>query len=201
MAPAPLQLDTIVPGGDTLLVVGRGEDRKCIRVSAHALSCSKVFSALLRKACARSHGATNQENKCYRIVLRDDDPVAMNLVLLFLHGKKADRPESMKLLVDVTSLIRKYELVGKMGYYLEYIRLRQHGLEAADSCSAWFNNLLLVNSSDYLNSFQPVSRLLVLNHDVTFVTLIDMGLISTLGNYREVLLESFKIACTYYIRN
>lgn len=188
MSSTDLQVETIESRksrADTLLFVRRGEDEKCFEVSHKVLKGLKAFHKLLQENLSSANEVLGQAAKKFRISLQDDNPEAVKLVLLFLHGRQAHNPGSIAVLLDAAAVIRRYGLVAKMGQYLEYIRLKQHSLEVANGSSVWFNTMLDAHSQHSAVSFREASRLLVLHYSLPFDSLVDMDEVDLLPSLQD----------------
>jgi hypothetical protein len=124
----------------------------------------------------------------------------MKLLMLVLHGKRTseiEEIESTDLLAEISLLIRKYGLVGKMGYLLDYVRLKQQSLSNFDHCSAWFTALLIAHPHGDSSTFRNMSRLLILNHESGFSDLIDRSFSDAAGLSKDDIQSVYKTASKF----
>ena len=189
----------IVENGDLLLIVGVGAVHARLKVSSKVLTlASAKFEAMIRhKKQGQEEEPIAKSSTKQTLYLVWDHSQAMKLLMLVLHGKYTAEIEQIKstdVLAEIALLIRKYGLVGKMGYLLEYVRLKQQSLGNFNNCCAWFTALLNAHRHGDSSTFRNMSRLLILNHESGFSELIDRTISGSFELSKEDIQSHYKIS-------
>ncbi len=102
-------IEILDPRGDLTLLVGKDEAgfRVCSRTLARS---SEFFEVLLYGPF--SEGKAQQAGDAWQTSLLEDDPEALRVLLLAIHGKFKEMPKSLSLgeLVNLTVAVDKYDM-------------------------------------------------------------------------------------------